>query len=102
MLNVDVMFVNGIKFLVTHIRMIGQVTTKYLPWQSAKHIANHLVRVINIYTKEGFTFHSLLMDNEFNRIKNLLTQYSINTMAANEHLGGVKRSIWIIIEHMEF
>ena len=92
------MFLNGIPFLVTPSRRIGLVITEYLPGWSAKHIANHLVRVINIYTKEGFKFHSLLMDNEFNMIKDLLTQYNINTMEANEHLGEAKRTIWIIKE----
>ena len=98
MLNVDVMFINGIPFLVTHSRRIGLVTTEYLPGQSAKHIANHLVTVINIYTKGGFKVCSLLMDNELNKIKDLLPQYNINTMAANEHVGEVKRRIQIIKE----
>ena len=40
----------------------------------------------------------MLMDNELNKIKNLLPQYNINTMAANEHVGEAKRGIWIINE----
>ena len=40
-LNIDVMFVNGIPFLVTHSRRIGLVKTEYLPGGPAKHIANH-------------------------------------------------------------
>ena len=87
------MFVNGISFLVTHSRRIGLVKTVYLPGWSAKHIANHLVRVINIHTEGGFKVQSLLMDNEFNKIKDLLPQYNTNTMAANEHVGEVERRI---------
>ena len=91
MLKVDDMFINDIPFLVTHSRRIGLVTTKYLPGQSAKHIANHLVRVINIYTKGGFKVHSLLMDNEFNKIKDLLPQCNINAAAVNEHVGEARQ-----------
>ena len=77
-LNVDVMFVNGIPFLVTHSRRIGLVKTKYLPGWSAKHIANHLVRVISVYTRGGLKVHSWLMDNEFKKFKYPTFQYEHN------------------------
>ena len=74
------------------------MTTKNLPGWSAKHIANHLVTVINIYRKGGFKFHSMLMDNEFNKIKGLLSQYNINIAASNEHVGDIEQRICNIKE----
>ena len=65
---------------------------------TAKHITNHLVRVINIDTKGVFKVYSLLMDSEFSKIRDLLTQYNINKTTANEHVGEVKRWFCIIKE----
>ncbi len=50
----DVMFVNGLPFLVTLSRGISLVTVEYLPSRTAKRLALTLERVIKVYIRERF------------------------------------------------
>ena len=50
----DVMFVNGLPFLVTSSRGISLVTIEYLKSRTAKRLIDTLERVIRIYSKAGF------------------------------------------------
>ncbi len=50
----DVMFVNGLPFLVTLSRGISLVTIKFLPSRTSKRLANSMEHVIRIYRKAGF------------------------------------------------
>ena len=47
----DVMFVNGLPFMVTSSRGISLVTIKYLKSRTAKRLIDTLERVIRIYSK---------------------------------------------------
>ena len=53
-LNVDIMFVNKIAFLITHSQGISLITVGHLPRKTAKHIAKHLLRVINVYHHDEY------------------------------------------------
>ena len=48
MLMGDIMFVNGLPFLITSACQIGLITTEYLPEKTAKHVANNLNWVIHL------------------------------------------------------
>ena len=78
----DVMFVNGLLFLVTSSRGISLVTIEYLPSQTAKHLALTLERVIKFYTRGGFVVRTMMMDMEFEKLVDLLPNVTINTTAA--------------------
>ena len=41
---------------------------------------------------------TVLMDNEFEKLQNLVPILTINTMAAKEHVPEVERKIWLIKE----
>ena len=50
----DVMFVNGLPFLVTSLRGISLVTIKHLPSRTAKRLAHTLERLLMMYGSAGF------------------------------------------------
>ena len=94
----DVMFVNGLPFLVTSSRGISLVTTEYLPSRTAKRLALTLERVIKVYIRGGFIVQTMMMDMEFEKLVDLLPNVTINTTAAREHIGEIERKIQVIKE----
>jgi hypothetical protein len=94
----DVMFVNGLPFLVTSSRGISLVTIEYLPSRTAKRLAITLERAIKVYTRGGFVVQTMMMDMEFEKLVDLLQNVTINTTAAREHVGEIERKIRVIKE----
>ena len=98
-LTADVMFVNGAPFLMTLSRKIRLVTAKYLqPWM-AKQLGSLLTKVVNLYARGGFTVCTILMDQEFDKVTDLLPNVEVNTTAACEHIAEIKRMHRTIKEH---
>ncbi len=86
----DVLFVNGLLFLVTSSRGISLITIEFLPLRTAKRLVLILEQVIRVYRVAGFIVQVALMDMEFEKLKHL-PNITINTMAAREHVGEIKR-----------
>jgi hypothetical protein len=97
-LAVDVMFVNGVPFLVSVSRGINLVTAEYTPSRTAKQLATGIRRVMDVYARGGFQVGKVLMDNEFELLRNLVPILAINTTAAKEHVPEVERRIRLIKE----
>ncbi len=91
MLVADVMFMNGLPFLVTSLRGLSLVTIEHLPSRTAKRLAQTLERVFRIYATAGFVVHTAMMDMEFEKLRTLLPHVALNTMAAREHVGEIER-----------
>ncbi len=87
----DVMFVNGLPFLVTSSRGISLVTIEFLPSRTAKQLANSIERVLRIYGRSGFVVQTSMMDMKFEKLKDLLTNVALNTTATQEHVGEIER-----------
>jgi hypothetical protein len=83
----DVMFVNGLPFLVT---ICNLVTTEHLPSRTAKRLVHTLERVFRIYETAGFVIQTALMDTEFEKLRTMMPHVALNTMAAREHVGEVE------------
>jgi hypothetical protein len=98
MLAADVMFVNGVPFLVSVARGLNLVTTKFTPSCTAKQLAAGITRMIDLYARGGFQVGTVLMDNEFKKLRNLVPILAINTTAAREHVPEVERKIRLIKE----
>jgi hypothetical protein len=94
----DVMFVNGLPFLVSSSRGISLVTIEYLPSRTAKRLAITLERVMKVYARGGFAVQTMMMDMEFEKLVDLLPTVAINTTAAQEHVGEIERKIRVIKE----
>jgi hypothetical protein len=93
MLVADIMFVNGLPFFVTSSQGKSLVTIEYLKSRTAKRLIDTLERVIRIYGKVGFVVQTALMDMEFKKLRDKLPNVILNTTAAQEHVGEIKRKI---------
>jgi hypothetical protein len=94
----DVMFVNGLPFLVNSSRGSSLVSIKYLPSRTAKHLVLTLQRVFRIYGTAGFVIQVAKMDMEFEKLGDMLLNVTLDTTAAREHVGEIKRKIKVIKE----
>jgi len=92
------MFVNGVPFLVSVARGLNLVTAEFTPSRTAKHLAASITRMMDLYARGGFQVGTLLMDNKFEKLQNLVPILAINTMAAKEHIPEVERKIRLIKE----
>jgi hypothetical protein len=97
-LAVDVMFVNEVPFLVSVARGLNLVTAKFMPSRTAKQLAAGIPRMIDLYARGGFQVGTVLMDNEFEKLRNLVPILTINTTAAKDHVPEVERKIRLITE----
>ena len=97
-LAVDVMFVNGVPFLVSVARGLNLVTTEFTPSRTAKQLAAGITRMMDLYARGGFQVGTVLMDNKFEKLRNLVPILVVNTTAAKEHVPEVERKIRLIKE----
>jgi hypothetical protein len=94
----DVMFINGLPFMVTSSRGISLVTIEFLPSRTAKQLACSVERIVRIYGRAGFIVQTSMMDMEFEKLKDLLPNIALNTSVAWEHVGEIKRKKRVIKE----
>jgi len=94
----NVMFVNGLPFLVTSLRGLSLVTIEHLPSRTAKRLVQTLERVFKIYATAGFIVRTTMMDMEFEKLRHLMPHVVLNTTAAREHVGEIERKIRVIKE----
>ncbi len=90
-LAVPVMFVNGVPFLVSMARGLSLVTAEHMPTRTAKQLAAGIVRVMDLYLCSGFQVGAVLMDNEFEKLQNLVPVIAVNMTAAKEHVPEVEQ-----------
>ncbi len=69
-----------------------------MPTRTAKQLAAGIVRVMDLYLRGGFQVGTVLMDNEFEKLQNLVLVLAVNTTAAKEHVPKVKQHIRLIKE----
>ncbi len=97
-LAVDIMFGNGVPFLVSVARGLNLVTAEFIPSRTAKQLAAGIIRMMDLYAWGGFQVGRVLMDSKFEKLRNLVPILAINTTAAKEHLPEVERKISLIKE----
>jgi hypothetical protein len=97
-LTADVMFVNGVPFLVSLARGLNLLTCEFLPVRTAKSLASRIEQIKHLYGRGGFTVGTILMDNEFEKIRPLVPNLHINTTAAKEHVPEIERRIRLVKE----
>ncbi len=89
MLAMDVFFVDRTAFLLMVSRRIKFVTAEHVPIQMAKCLGKHLKRVLEMYRRAGFRARTVLMDEEFEKLKPIMPTIECNTTAAKEHVSKV-------------
>ena len=87
----DVMFVCGLPFFVTILRQIRFAAAQYRPRRTAKILCNDLKETVKLYKRADFIVQTCLMDNEFEPLKEMMSNtLVINTTAKNEHVGEIE------------
>ncbi len=97
-LTVDVMFVNGVPFLVSASCEISLITVGYTPSCTATLLADRIKHIKDVYSQGDYQVGTVLMDNEFEKLISLVPIIQINTMAANEHVLEIEHRICLIKE----
>ena len=92
----DVMFVNGVPFLVSLARGLNLLTAEFLPFLTAKSLALRIEQIKHLYGRGVFTVGTILMDNEFEKVWPLVPNLHINTTAAKEHVPEIERRIRLV------
>ena len=94
----DVFFVNGIAFLLAVAIKLKFVTVEHTPVRTAKSLVKHIKCVIQFYDRAGFTVRYVMMDGEFEKVKELLPTIVCNTTSAKEHVAEAERKIRVVKE----
>ena len=94
----DVMFVNGLPFLVTSLQGLSLVTIEHLRLRTAKHLTHTLERVFRIYGTTGFVVQTAMTDTEFEKLKTLMRHMALIITTAREHVGEIEQKIRVIKE----
>ena len=56
------------------------------------------MKIVKLYALGGFRVRVILMDMEFEKVKDEVALVELNTTAAREHVGEIKRSIRVVKE----
>jgi hypothetical protein len=80
------MFVDGIPFLVSVVHGLNLVTVKHKPSRTAKNLVAGIKRVMALYSCGSFCMGTRLMDNNFEKLRNLVPKIVVNTTASKEHV----------------
>jgi hypothetical protein len=84
----DIMFVNGIPFVMTVSRHIKFGTAEMLKSQHNKTILAAIKQVKSVYMKRGFKISHMLMDGQFESLRADVAdlQITLNTVSNDEHV----------------
>ena len=98
----DIMYVNKIAFFVTISRNIRFVTSERLLNQKAETILKAIQQVLNIYQIKNFKVTHLLMDGQFEPLRNSISGLgaTLNTVARDEHVPEIERHIRTLKERV--
>ena len=77
---------------------INLVKAEYTPSCTAKQLAVGITRVMYIYLHADFQVRTALIDNEFEKLRNLVLILIVNTTTAKEHMPEVEQRIRLIKE----
>ena len=86
----DVFFVNGIAFLLTVAIKLKFVTVEHTLVRNAKSLVKHIKRMLQVYDREVFTVRYVMMDAEFEKVKELLPTIVCNKTAAKDTLQNLR------------
>ena len=95
-LTADFMFINGIPLLVSFSRNIRLITREYVPTCTAGQLGKSLMRIVKLYARGGFLTHLVLMDMEFEKVKDKVGLLKVNTTEAGEHVAEIERKIRLL------
>ena len=80
-LTADVVFVNGIPFIVIFLRNIVLIICECVPTRTAGQLAKYLMKIVKLYSRCGFVTRLVLMDMQFEKVKDKVGLLESNTTA---------------------
>jgi hypothetical protein len=94
----DVLFVNGITFLTTLFWKLRLATIERCSSRTATQLSNSLMKIVRLYASTGFIVSIIMMDQEFDKVKDTCKMVKLNTNVAHEQVGEIKHYIRTIKE----
>ena len=73
-------------FFVTRSQDIKFITAEFPPSRTAKQLSGYPTKVLKVYARGGFTVRLVMMDMEFERMKDEFDRVEVNTTAAREYI----------------
>ena len=74
------MFVNSVPFLVSSSRKINLTMIEHIPHCTASKLGILLHQIIKVYARAGFMVQTIVMDNEFEKVKDHIQLAHLNTI----------------------
>ena len=74
------------------------VTVEHTPIRTANSLVKHIKRVLQVYDRARFTVGYIMMNGEFEKVKELLPTIVCNTNTAKEHVAEAERKIRVVKE----
>ncbi len=97
---VDLMFVNGLPFLVLILQNITIVTVLYMPLRTADNLCKGMLQVVAVYQWRGLTVTTAMVDNQFHPLQGMIGDVDLNITAATEHALEIECCIQPMKEHI--
>ena len=96
----DLMYIQGIIFLVTVSKNIKFITIKCIPSQSKSLLCEAFDQTFRVYNKAGFRIDTIYVDPEFKVLEHVFIDNDItmNYATAQEHVPEIERTIRTIKE----
>ena len=76
--------INGIAFLLTVTIKIKFVTVEHTPVRTVNSLVRHIKRLLQVYDRAGFTVRYVMMNREFEKVKELLRTIVCYTSATKK------------------
>ena len=81
----DVIFLNGLQFLLTHNWRINLLMIEFLPTHTVKTLAFYFNCVMRPYSRTGFAICIIMMVMEFEKVKDEMPAFIVNTTTDRGH-----------------
>ena len=101
-LSSDIMFVNGLRFILTKSRHIKFTTAQFMTSAKSENLFEPLLNVKKLYCQRGFDVNTILMDGQFKCIeaKILSAHITLNTCSEDEHVSDIERMVCVVKERV--
>lgn len=96
----DIMFVNGLPFLVTISQNIALLTIHYLPDMRKATLKHGMLMAVSIYQKQNMQVTTAMVDGHFDCLWNEVGDVDLNLTAAGEHAPEIEHATRTIKERV--
>jgi hypothetical protein len=73
-------------------------TIKHIPSRMSAQLSNSIMKIVKLYARTGLIVQLVMMDQEFDKVENIVNMVKINTTAARKYVGDIERNIRVIKE----